>query len=109
MSLTTLSITSCQDGYPIDATACDRWCDVARNEHCPDYNPASCVVTCEEIQRGVACYAELDDLSKCVAETKPVLTCFDAAHGMIPGCESAKAALTKCTMARAGFDSGVGE
>jgi len=62
----------CQDGYPIPASQCDRWCDASKLTFCSSYDPAGCVLTCS--QRGgdaPACRAELDTLLACLGRQSP--------------------------------------
>ncbi len=44
------ALEACQDGYPIEATDCDRWCHVTEPPACRWMRPAECVVECEEFR-----------------------------------------------------------
>jgi len=64
----TLPIGSCSGGYPLPPTRCDEWCDVTKGGMCEEYyDPASCVVQCEE--------ADLD-ATECPIPFDAVLACF---------------------------------
>lgn len=64
----TLPLGSCSGDYPLPPTRCDEWCHVTQGDMCEDYyNPASCVVQCEQ--------AELD-AEVCRALFDAALTCF---------------------------------
>jgi hypothetical protein len=57
----------CQGGYPIPASQCDQWCDASQLTFCGNYDPAGCVLTCN--QRGgdaTECRTELDTLLACL-------------------------------------------
>ena len=67
-----VSAPSCQDGYPIAATQCDEWCDASRPFICSAYDPAGCVLTCQ--QRGgdaPQCQAEFEVLRDCLRNHLP--------------------------------------
>jgi len=61
-----LTIAGCQDGYPIAATRCDRFCDLTQAAQCGEYNPATCVFSCEDGAGGPTCYPEFDALLACL-------------------------------------------
>jgi hypothetical protein len=64
----TLPLGSCSGGYPLPPTRCDEWCGVTQGGMCEDYyNPASCVVQCEQ--------AELD-MEACRGPFDAAITCF---------------------------------
>jgi hypothetical protein len=43
-----LLLSGCSGGYPLEPTPCDDLCHVTQGPGCAaDYEPASCVVTCE--------------------------------------------------------------
>jgi hypothetical protein len=64
----TLPLGSCSGGYPLPPTRCDEWCDVTKSATCEEYyNPASCVVQCEEIDM---------DTERCSAQLDIALNCF---------------------------------
>jgi hypothetical protein len=60
----------CQDGYPIPATRCDRWCDAGQLTFCDGYDPADCVLTCSQRYGDTdECGSELEELIACVKRT----------------------------------------
>ena len=58
---------SCQDSYPISATACDEWCEASQALECGNYDPAACVAGCE-----LAHY----DSPACRAQLRPAISCL---------------------------------
>jgi hypothetical protein len=84
----------CQDGYPIAATRCDLFCDLRQATECGSYNPAGCVVSCEEVSGGTACHPEFDALLTCLKEHEHEIEC----NRMVPACKSDHAALYACGM-----------
>lgn len=94
-----LLAASCQDGYPIAATRCDRWCDLTQATWCGRYNPASCVVGCEQLAGGADCYPQFDRLLICL-EQQPTIRCDPAGgDGVVLACSEAQGARELCTMA----------
>ena len=87
----------CQDGYPIPATRCDRWCELTRETECGAYNPATCVSGCETAFGGEACYAEFDALLLC-AERLPASErrCNYNNFGTVLECSAPKSDLDAC-------------
>jgi hypothetical protein len=64
----TLPLGSCSGGYPLPPTRCDEWCDVTKGGTCEEYyNPANCVVECEQAEIGT---------DECKAPFDAALTCF---------------------------------
>ena len=88
----------CQDGYPIAATRCDRWCELTRDTECGAYNPATCVSGCERAFGGEACYAQFDTLLGC-AESAPASerACDFFDFGSVAACSDQKAILDDCS------------
>ena len=71
----TLPLGSCSGGYPLPPTRCDEWCDVTRGGMCEEhYNPASCVVQCEQVKV---------DTDSCNAELDATLACFRASPNAV--------------------------
>jgi len=89
-----LTVAGCQDSYPIAATRCDHFCDLTQEAQCGDYNPASCVLSCEQGSGGAACYAEFDALLACLEMYET--TCENSRFGVLPACQSAQNALFNC-------------
>jgi len=96
--LVALVVAGCQDGYPIAATRCDRWCDVRRATECGNYNPAACVVACEQASSGSDCDAEFDILLACLESTpQSQITCETYRLGTAAPCYSKQTALYACS------------
>ncbi len=95
-----LMVAGCQDGYPIAATRCDRWCDIRQATECGNYNPAGCVVGCEQVSGGAACQPAFDELLTCLEQHQQDIKCDNAHYGMVPKCEQAQATLYACAMLR---------
>ena len=102
MSLTTaLTIAGCQDGYPIDATPCDRYCTLGLAKGCGDDSPAGCVLTCEVYWGWTrsGCTAEFDDWVRCLKAHEYHLVCDYSFPSPTEGCESTQQALDACMRA----------
>jgi hypothetical protein len=91
-----LLVASCQDGYPIAATRCDRWCHVRQATGCGNYNPAECVGYCEQSFGDPACRDELDAVLAC--EEKPGLqsVCEGTIYSTFPACSEPYDRLFEC-------------
>jgi hypothetical protein len=89
-----LAVAGCQDGYPIPATRCDHFCDLKQATECGAYNPAACVVGCERISGGPACYDRFDELLSCLKEHERDLVCDFS--GKAPACEAEQGRLAAC-------------
>lgn len=62
-----LALGSCQGGYPIAPTDCDRWCEATKELQCSYYDPAGCVASCEQEKLTAipACRSLFDDALSC--------------------------------------------
>jgi hypothetical protein len=89
-----LAAAGCQDDYPLAATRCDHWCELRKATECGTYNPAACVVACEQVSGGPACYPQFDDLLSCLREHEQELVCDFS--GQNRPCESEQARLIVC-------------
>jgi hypothetical protein len=104
---TTLSVAGCQDGYPIAVTRCDRWCDVVE-KHCESYQPAACVLGCEQKGWGhapglgsrAACEPAFDALLTCLEAHRSEVTCYQLSEP-VPACIDAQTALVACATEQA--------
>jgi len=96
----TLPLAGCQDAYPVAATRCDRWCDLVQDTFCGNYNPARCVVLCEQKVGGARCNPQFDQLLSCL-EQQPNITCFDSGDGLVPACVAEDEALAGCMVTTA--------
>ncbi|HKO49471.1 MAG TPA: hypothetical protein VJV79_17200 [Polyangiaceae bacterium] len=97
----TLTIAGCQDQYPIEATRCDYLCDLTEATFCEDYNPAACVVGCEQNLGGSACPELLDDFIRCLEMHESELTCGGFDDRTVPECKKALDAAGACGMVHA--------
>ena len=93
-----LVVTSCQDGYPIAATRCDRWCDIMQVAECGNYNPAACVSGCEQ-SFGTACNDEFDALLECLNMNESSIACISTSPGLVPACIFKQNELINCARA----------
>jgi hypothetical protein len=96
-----LIVGGCQDGYPIAATRCDRWCDIRQATECGSYDPAGCVVSCEQVAGGAACHPEFDSLLACLEKHEHEIECDLSSYGVVPACKGEQAALHACGMLHA--------
>jgi len=96
-----LTITACQDGYPIEATACDRYCDLRRAPGCGGDNPAGCVVNCEVYWGWTryGCAEEFEAAVSCHKQHQHHLLCDDSFVSQMEGCETPQQALNDCERA----------
>ncbi len=94
-----LTALGCQDGYPIAATHCDRWCDIRQATECGNYNPTSCVVSCEQLSGGAACYPEFDAVLTCLEQHEREIGCDSSSYGIVRACQDAQQTLYNCAMA----------
>jgi hypothetical protein len=90
-----LLLWACQDGYPLEPTACDDWCYQTQRVLCWDEDPADCVASCEEFGRPqdpecmplwedvLRCYSAQPDNAGCGPEWEPL-------------CEAEQQALGEC-------------
>ena len=95
--LALLPATGCQDGYPVTATRCDRWCEVTQN--CDDaYEPALCVEFCEQQSGWVmaACSTEFDAQLACLDEHRSKLYCGMRFLGLEPACSDLQTKFQDC-------------
>jgi hypothetical protein len=90
----TLTVAACQGGYPIAATRCDYWCYLTKATLCGYYNPAGCVVHCEQVSGGPACYGQFDDLLRCLEAHEQALVCRNSAPAR--PCEAEQTSLVAC-------------
>jgi len=81
-----LTLVGCQDQYPIPATRCDRLCDLTKGTQCDGYNPAGCVVMCEEGTNRKDCEPQFDALLGCLEAHRQELICDHT--GLIQPCQS---------------------
>jgi hypothetical protein len=102
-----LTIAGCQDGYPIEATPCDRYCDLGLASGCGDPSPAGCVLTCEEYWGWTRqpCSDEFDAWVSCNKQNGNHLAC-DASFvpaSLVPtdACQSPQQTLNDCMRAHA--------
>jgi len=97
---------SCAGDYPLAPTPCDEWCGATTGFTCEYYEPASCVLQCEEA--GLA-------NSRCSALMEATVACFrnapaavkakcDQAYGIITDTPEANA----CALENAAFAACVG-
>ncbi len=93
-----LVVAGCQDGYPIAATHCDLWCDIRQATECGGYDPAGCVVSCEQVAGGAACRGEFDVLLTCLKQHEHEIECDHSTYGIVPACKGEQAALYACGM-----------
>jgi hypothetical protein len=100
------TIVGCQDGYPIAATRCDRWCDLLQTTECGGYTPASCVVTCEQSFAGAGCTDDFDAVLHCLEMHRSELKCADLGSPLITVCETEIANLRRCAMPEAPAPNG---
>ena len=91
-----LLVASCQDGYPIAATRCDRYCHVRQATECGSYNPAACVSECELASGDPACSDRLDELLACVEKPGLKIVCDIASYKIVPECLAEYTRLGKC-------------
>lgn len=96
-----LAIAGCQDGYPIAATACDRYCDLGLAPGCGDYSPTNCVLTCEVYWNSEVCSSEFDAAVSCLKAHKHPLVCDYTSPLSTDGCDSALATRLECAIAYA--------
>jgi len=89
-----LTVAGCQNGYPIAATRCDHFCDLTEEAQCGEYNPATCVLSCEQGSGGPTCYPEFDALLACLEMHET--TCANSTFGVLPECQGAQNALFNC-------------
>jgi len=90
-----LAMAGCQDGYPIAATRCDRACNMERGSQCREYNPVGCVVGCEQLAGGPACYPAFDELLACL-EAHQVKVCGNVVDSSFIACSAEQAELYAC-------------
>jgi hypothetical protein len=96
-----LTVAGCQDGYPIPATRCDRWCHVRQATECGNYNPVSCVVSCEGLFGNAACSNLFDQLLRCLENPRLSIVCDNSNYGIVPECKNEQASLVECAMLHA--------
>jgi hypothetical protein len=99
----TLSSAGCQDGYPLAATRCDRWCNLTRELECGQGGPAACVVQCEREASTItaACLPELDALQECLEIHRSEIhvsgfTCGRLTETTVLACKDEQLMLTQC-------------
>jgi len=91
-------LPACSGGYPLPPTRCDEWCDVTRDGLCEDYyDPASCVVQCEEVELDrEECSVMFDAALSCLRDSPnaPAQRCvYD---GMPDDCENQLLEVRQC-------------
>jgi len=97
-----IGAVGCQDGYPIAATRCDRWCELTRDTQCGVYNPASCVSGCEVSFGSAACYAEFDALLGCLQSVPASDRACDYYNfGTVADCSAQTTTLDDCSRRQA--------
>ena len=96
-----LTMAGCQDSYPIEATSCDRYCDLGLAPGCGEYSPTGCVLTCEATWGWSRqyCSDELEDWVSCLKEHEHRLICGYAQASTADGCESTQLARDDCMRA----------
>jgi len=94
-------MAGCQDGYPIAATACDRYCDLGLVPGCGEYGPTECVVICESHWNSTRCSNELDDWVSCLKRHHYRLVCDYTFPSLKDGCETEESAWYACAVAYA--------
>ena len=90
------AVPSCQDGYPIEPTLCDRYCDLGIRTDCGGNSPSECVAFCESSPAVRACPGEFDDWVTCAKAHHYGLTCGYGAPLDRPGCETSRQAYFTC-------------
>jgi len=93
-----LALVGCQDGYPIAPTRCDHWCDLRQATECGNYDPTSCVVSCEQASGGAACFDAFDELLSCLRVHESTIACRPSSFGVVPECSAEQAKLYRCGM-----------
>jgi hypothetical protein len=88
----------CQDGYPIAATRCDRWCDATQATECGRYNPAGCVVSCEATLGASKCVAQLELLTTCAEAKRDLFECREFYSGIDQPCTAEQTAAYACAL-----------
>jgi len=92
------AMPSCQDGYPIAATPCDRYCDLGIQTDCGGDSPAGCVASCESspVIQLQDCSSEFDDWVLCHKVHHHGLTCGYEPPLTTTGCEASAQAYGAC-------------
>ena len=88
----------CQDGYPVEATPCDQYCNIGLALRCPTYSPAGCVVACEGFTGGSGrvCPAEFRDWVGCLSKEETGYVCDYSFPLTAPDCDGAFQPLRAC-------------
>jgi hypothetical protein len=94
----TLPLGSCSGGYPLPPTRCDEWCDVTRGAACEQYyDPAGCVVQCEEIDVDTErCSPQLDIALSCFRSSPTAIERRCVYDGLPDECDNEVTALMEC-------------
>jgi len=83
-----LALSACQDGYPLAATRCDRWCKLSQAVECGAFTPGGCVASCEENRIDPACDQIVDALLACMAAHESTIGCELWNYGTIAPCQA---------------------
>jgi hypothetical protein len=90
---------SCEQGYPIPPTLCDRVCESRQRLHCRGEDPVSCVDECE-VSRVPRCESRLSALTNCVMAL-PISEFWcedDATHRTLSTCSNETQLLQTCLL-----------
>jgi hypothetical protein len=99
-----LAVLGCANDYPLEPTACDDYCHVTKDLQCDFYDPAGCVVRCEDDHKGDdACRSQLAAVLQCFQNTPGAVEerCrfYSYRYGMEPACSLEVGALDQCSSA----------
>jgi hypothetical protein len=101
-----LAFSGCQGDYPLEPTACDRYCHATQGLSCWSYDPAQCVQDCESDNFGSeGCGAELDATSACFEGSPGALEeyCHFDFSGANQGCRLEADAYGLCRSTHASY------
>lgn len=68
-----LAFSGCQGDYPLEPTACDRYCHATQGLSCWVYNPSQCVLDCEREGGTETCPSQVDAIATCFEQTPGAL------------------------------------
>jgi hypothetical protein len=67
-----LALSGCQGDYPIEPTACDRYCHATKDLLCEYYEPSGCVQQCERDEKSNPL---------CSVPFEATIACFESTPG----------------------------
>lgn len=103
-----LAFSGCQSDYPLEPTACDRYCHATKDLLCDFYDPSGCVLRCERDDKDdPACGAQFEANIACFEATPAAAEQFcsfssDGTAGAL--CAEELSALSTCLSAVLGYD-----